>query len=437
MADIDRDAIRKRRGAQEISPEVLAKLKAYMGQSEQDEIRALGDKTKASLEENVSPFLGQGKFRDTGRESSLGESIDSLTGAPLRRAIAEMQAGNFNLEGLKNTASAFGADPRNQPTGYDIASRVTDNPYLGTALATGIDLANLPIPASPGVAAKVKDIAPEAEAILSRIKTPEQAVALKGAEREQYLNALDQVYGDRAKRAKDMGFGDKTWYHGTGADIDNFELSRGQTNAGGPTGKHAIHFSKDPKLANQYAYEQAPQWYKDHLMEDNRLMHAALDKKPGAEEAFKAYANGPRLEFEKRFKEMPEGYERESGNNVIPVKLKTKQMVGQEMDGGSIGYDEADLLSKLKGEGKYGGVVFKNAYDNLNHIRFENPDLMVPSTDIAAVFEPNQIRSVNAAFDPRFKDSDLLLAGKSSLTPSSQQYAISKAIEARRKKKEK
>jgi hypothetical protein len=108
-------------------------------------------------------LLGQGQFRDTGREAEgYGESIDSLIGAPARLALSELQQGNISKEAFKKVVSQIGKDPRNAPTGYDIASKVTDNPYLGAGLATAIDVgAQLPVPEAamaPGVRGIIKEL---------------------------------------------------------------------------------------------------------------------------------------------------------------------------------------------------------------------------------------------------------------------------------------
>lgn len=401
----------------EMTPDQKRMLKAYISRRSEDAIREYGDKPIAN--DFTESLFGNGKFRDSGRASSgMGESLDSLVGAPARQGISKLQDGE-PWEAIKATLGSIGKDPSKAPTGVDIAMRATDNPYLGTALATAVDVgAQLPMPVSPGIAGKISKVG--ADDVLAKVKTAEQAVALKGAEREEYLKALDEKFGARDKRRAEMGFGKNKWFHGTGSDIDKFDMSLKKTNAGGPTGDHAIHFAKDPKLASQYAHEQSPEWYRRSLAEDNRLMKEAIapGAGPEAKKRFKDYAEGPRKEYEAKLKELPEGYQFESGNNVLPVNLKTKQMSATEMDGGSLGYDEAALLKMTKDEGKYGGVVFKNAYDNLNHTRFENPDLHVQSTDVAAVFSPKDIRSVNAAFDPRFKDSDLLLAGHAGVSDS-------------------
>ncbi len=171
-------------------------------------------------------MLGIGRFRDTGRKSSgYPEAVDSLIGAPARQGISELQNGNFDIEALKRVVKRIGADPRGAPTGYDIASKVTDNPYLGAGLATAVDVgAQLPTPwLKFGVAGKVIS---ESDGILSKVNSPEVIEKLSGAERANYLNALDEKFGSRAKRASEMGFSPETYYHGTTADIPEFDKGK-------------------------------------------------------------------------------------------------------------------------------------------------------------------------------------------------------------------
>lgn len=65
------------------------------------------------------------------------------------------------MDALKKIFHQIGSDPRTAPTGYDIASKVTDNPALGTFLSTAIDFgAQLPGTQflHPGVTGEIKNI---------------------------------------------------------------------------------------------------------------------------------------------------------------------------------------------------------------------------------------------------------------------------------------
>ncbi len=134
----------------------------------------------------LKSLTGQGAYRDTGRNSSgPGEIVDSYIGGPVRQAISDAQDGNISLNAIK---ARIGADPKAAPSGYDIASKVTDNPYLGTAMATAVDVGSqLPAGLLPegllpaGVMGEIKgvkdagNIADATEAFAARGKTPASA----------------------------------------------------------------------------------------------------------------------------------------------------------------------------------------------------------------------------------------------------------------------
>lgn len=189
----------------------------------------------------------------------------------------------------------------------------------------------------------------EAEKILAKVGSAEEAVKLKGADREAYLKALDVTYGDQATRAKDMGFGKQQFYHGTpNANFDKFYPNlAGKSNTLGPGRDLGTFFTSNPKIASEYATET------------------------GA---------------------------------VMPVKINRKNTSAMELEGGEFGFDDAEN-AKLLLEGKPNVTIIG--------------DKGVPSGyeknlqgNTVIVKNPSSVRSSNAAFDPRFKDSDLIMAAK-------------------------
>ena len=93
-----------------------------------------------------------------------------------------------------------------------------------------------------------------AKELLKQIDTPEKATALTGPAREAYLAALDTIYGERAKRAQDQGFG-PTMYHGsTSTGIDAFDP--GRTTDSGTLGK-GVYTTPDAELASSYTGDGA------------------------------------------------------------------------------------------------------------------------------------------------------------------------------------
>lgn len=153
---------------------ILALKKKQLGAHlSDDESQAVGDyifkpqeetiRERAELQPEVLNFansmVGRGTFRDSGRQSEgLGESLDSMVGAPARVAIDRLQDGDPR-RALVDAMSQYGKDPSTAPTGVDIASRATDNPYLGTALATAVDVgAQIPMPVRLGMNGVIKKL---------------------------------------------------------------------------------------------------------------------------------------------------------------------------------------------------------------------------------------------------------------------------------------
>lgn len=95
----------------------------------------------------------------------------------------------------------------------------------------------------------------------------------------------------------------------------------------------------------------------------------------------------------------------QGGQNVVPVHLKLKNPLVHDFKGEhyrEVSYNE--LMQKAKDEG-HDGVIFKNTFDPGHKW---GPDEENPQ-DIVAVFKPEQIRSVNAKFDPKKKGSGNIL----------------------------
>lgn len=351
----------------ELTPEQKAILiKRYSKTNDQE----IEEAAKAQGPYPVESLWGEGNFRDTGRKANLGESIDSLVGAPARAGLDELvdpseqpqdmfDYGPQAMAILKRMGRAIGADPKQQPTGFDVASKVTDNPYAGTALATAVDVgAQLPVPMGAGLVGKVDDIAPEAKAILAKIKTPEQAVALKGAEREQYLKALDSVYGDKKQRMNEMDYGRERWYHGSPNDPERLVSGK--------------------SLGEKSGNAQSPQIF-------------LTNKKDTA----KMYGK--------------------------PLEIHTNREV-PKVDQPAYGEDVSEAYRDYDGD-KEGINLRLSGHDGeMSNERW----LMLP--------DGKGLRRSDAAFDPRFKDSDLLLAGKSSVPIGYKEAAIAKAIEERKKR---
>ena len=225
-----------------------------------------------------------------------------------------------------------------------------------------------------------------AQALLSRINSPEIATKLQGAEKKAYLEALDTVYGSRDVRAKDLGFGEETWFHGGAKEIKEFDKNKigsAQYSDWGP----GVYLTPDKSTAGYYAKE------------------AVKKSSPEYQEAFKKWEelskntptkNGaPQYSDEataalKKFKDVASRLDKEGGGSVMELNARMEKPLVK----GYQSTPDPTLAKEAAGRG------------------FDSAKILNPSgqLDEALVFEPNQIRSTNAAFDPRFKDSANILA---------------------------
>lgn len=256
------------------------------------------------------------------------------------------------------------------------------------------------------VAKLAKKGAKSAEEILAKIGTAEEAVKLKGAERAEYLKALDEVHGPRADRAAKMGFDGPTYYHGTKGDITKFDNAKLGSSTGAPSAQKAHFFTDNTDVASQYAnFADNPDYLqKAESARQKMLVEAA---KPGADQKKLV------KEYEKTLSDVYD-----ANGKILPVKIKS---AGQEVvDFGGKPYREksyADILDKAKSEGK-SSVLLKNTYDN--------PMIgEVPAHNVLAETNPKNIRSVNANYDPRFADSDLIMSAKQSAPKSTVDKVLS------------
>jgi len=91
------------------------------------------------------------------------------------------------------------------------------------------------------------------------------------------------------------------------------------------------------------------------------------------------------------------------GQSVYPVHLKMQNPFEYDFQGGDRVESFAALLDKARANG-HDSAIFRNVRDPLHN-------------NVHVVFEPNQIRSVNADFNPEYKDSSNLLAGIAGVMP--------------------
>ena len=221
----------------------------------------------------------------------------------------------------------------------------------------------------------------------------------------------------RMARAQEMGFDVETpMFHGTSADITSFAPSMGGSATGAKTGKMAIWLTDDPVTAKGYARHAATNApVKKILREANEAADKGnwdLHEKKIAEAEI----------LEKQIGE--EGGLR--GQNILPLYapkddefrsiwdkagelpsgLFVKNMKGRSFDDFGVSDEIQQILSGAKRDG-HKGVKFENLDDA--------PGLYNRPATHVAIFDPKNIRSTNAQFDPAKAGSADILAGLAGL----------------------
>lgn len=193
-----------------------------------------------------------------------------------------------------------------------------------------------------------------AEQILAKVDTVAKKNSLSQEEFKQYLDAVDLVYGPRLERASKKGWDiNKKWFHGSPKPLEGntVKLSKSGENTGVNT-------------ANSFALTDNP-------------------------EVAQGYAD----------------FGIDSGNTVTPFFIKpnnieVRDLPNPKMIKNSIRSAQVEDAA-LRGKD---GLMYKNLIDD--------PDEAIQRpSDITFLTNPKSIRSVNAVFDPRFADSDDIMAG--------------------------
>jgi hypothetical protein len=193
----------------------------------------------------------------------------------------------------------------------------------------------------------------------------------------------------RMHRAKELGFDvDRRIYHGTVGEFPAFDKAKGGSATKAKSGRLATWLVDDPKTASGYADNAADQAV-TRLIEKSQQ----AERRGDWDGAHKYMAQAERLE--------QEGV---SGASVMPLHARGR-FKDYDMDGAMYDPDDvniSDMLRQARTEG-YDGASFSNFSDEAGYGAYN------PATHFA-VFDPKNIRSVNAAFDPAKKDSANLLA---------------------------
>lgn len=279
----------------------------------------------------------------------------------------------------------------------------------------------------------------------------------------EYRKTLNEVYGKGDSRSSEAGFGKQDWFHGTTVPIDEFKNEALGLSTGAQSAKKGFFFAGDAPTAGNYADLAAD---KGVIREGDKITTRALSET--ADLHNEAYDKAKDLQFEistaiennmrqgernhntwklirqieqradpqemaERLPELKEKIKKgdafieanelksnqlaneiksindkiySQGQNVLPVKLRAGDGKVHVKDYKGQGYRDttyADEMTKAQEKGN-SGVLFKNTYDPAD------PNNRVQQ-NIAAVFNPEQIRSKFAAFDPALNKSKWIMAG--------------------------
>lgn len=214
----------------------------------------------------------------------------------------------------------------------------------------------------------------EAQKILAKVDTAEKANALTGDERAQYLKALDTVYGSREDRIKKLGFSEEKVYHGSpSGEIQNFKL--GSPKSGELFGR-GVYTTNDTEEADIYA----------QILDDRGIVS---DDESGVVYPLRK-RDGKVFDIRKDFDE-------KVAAKIVKALPKKAQKLGKQQQ------DNYNLLEVARMEGvpskKISDILISEGYDSVE-----------TGEGVTVSLHPKDIRSEHAAFDPRFIDSDLILA---------------------------
>jgi hypothetical protein len=220
---------------------------------------------------------------------------------------------------------------------------------------------------------------------------------------------LDMSKDARMQRAKDMGFGvDTVYYHGTGDDFKSFDSTQLGKTTGARSAKKGFFLTDNPQVASDYV----------DIADEAKgsKVFNAIDRGDFEYSKRKELMDYWRAgEFEKVRDAFPDGSKKDglinSGSfkfspNVIPAYVKSSNPYEWDAEGKA--YDEAlgeqglsEIINKAV-DGGHDGLLIKNFDDSPYRGR--------SASNHFVIFDPSNIRSVNAAFDPAKAGSSDLLA---------------------------
>ena len=206
---------------------------------------------------------------------------------------------------------------------------------------------------------------------------------------------LDMSQEARMRRSAEQGYS-PTLYHGTAADISEFNPSQfGGSATKARSAKLGTWLVDNPKVAGGYARFAA-----EDVPVQNLLDQSMKSERSGNfDEAERLSALAEKLDLSG---ELSGG----GGQNIMPLKVRGS-FLERDAEGATMSdLNDAQLTdwakeAKAKG---FGGLKINNFSDNADYAQY------MPATHYL-VFDPTNIRSVSAAFDPSKRNSSNLMAG--------------------------
>ena len=358
-------------------------------------------------------FLAQGRAPEIG--GAVRSMVEPVAQFPVTAVTDPLRAANQAQQALDPayamarglTTTRLGAQEGNLG---DVAAGVTEMGLAGLSFVPGgaavkgaramppAPIRRPPPIGQPNVLAPpasrgpiLNQLAPEPKVETPKPLQKAQAEGYAGAdigEAQEWVQArskgLDMSQRARTQRAKEQGFTINA-YHGTAEDVAQFSANPPMRFSAGQEG--AIFFADKPDLAASYAS------YKDRRLTP-QLMEA------------KAKGESTIMGVPRTAEEMASRYQ--EGGNIMPVKLRMQQPLVVDAKGKNWSEVWGDALSRAQAQGA-DGVIMKNVRDwGDAEAALETKN--APRT-VYALFDPSNIRSTNAAFDPASKESANILAG--------------------------
>lgn len=218
---------------------------------------------------------------------------------------------------------------------------------------------------------------------------------------------LDMSTAARMQRAREQGYLPEVVYHGTGNDFDAFDPGM----SGGARFNTGVFMTASPDVASTYALGEQRQ---------------VLPLMYRAENPINVYAEGAnwnrlgpntRVDLPARTVNQSEdadilralGVQIEDTQEMLPRTTTLKQLFPEVYGYEDDFMDTNDFSRWAKRQG-VDAVVFNDIVDRGPSGIFSNKKALMPARNIVS-FDPSNIRSVNAAFDPAKRGSSNILAG--------------------------